>query len=167
MGCHTWFYRKIERTQEEAKVSCLRHLRKSRNLAWKIYRKPTSYYGINWAGGFNRDLDSYRINQLNYIKVLNRKIRMVENDLCKDAIWNHQDDEELAEYVKGKGLFIEDTGFHDEFRKHLYPEDKLFSLEETLDYIANPENQCTTYDWTETRLREFWSKYHDGMIEFG
>jgi hypothetical protein len=167
MGCHTWFYRKIERSQEEAKSNCLKGLRHSRNLAWKIYRRPTSYYGINWVGEFNAKVDLYKNKQLNYIKLLNRQIRMVENNLCKEAIWNHQYDKELTEYVKGKGLFIEDTKFHDEFRRHSYPEDKLFSLKETLDYINNPDNQCVTYDWTEKRLREFWYKYPEGMIEFG
>ena len=145
----------------------LERVQENRNLAWKIYRRPTSYYGINWVGEFNPDIDSYRLRQLNYIKALNRKIRMVENNLCKEAIWNHQDDTELTEYVKEKGLFIEDTEFHDVFRKYDYPDDKLFSFEETMLYINNPENECVTYDWTEKRLREFWCKYPEGMIEFG
>ena len=66
MGCHTWFYRKIERSQEEAKSNCLKGLRHSRNLAWKIYRRPTSYYGINWVGEFNAKVDLYKNKQLNY-----------------------------------------------------------------------------------------------------
>ena len=159
MGCHTWFYRKIERTQEEAKQSCLQNLKRSRNLAWKIYKNPTSYYGINW--------ETTKEEQLYYIKYLNRQIRMVSNNLCSRAVWDRQNDEDLTEYIEGKGLYIEDTGFHDVFRKYGYPDDKLFSLQETLNYINNPENACVTYDKTFERLNEFWNKYPDGMIEFG
>ena len=53
------------------------------------------------------------------------------------------------------------------FRKYGYPDDKLFSLKETLDYINNPLNKCITNDKTFEWLDEFWNKYPDGMIEFG
>ena len=159
MGCHTWFYRKIERTQEEAKQSCLRNLKISRNLNWKIYKNPTSYYGINW--------ETSKEKQLNYINCLNKQIRMVSNNLCSRAVWNKQNDTALTEYIEGKGLYIEDTGFHDVFRRHGYPDDKLFSLQETLDYINNPENNCIVYENTVERLEEFWNKYPEGMIMFG
>ena len=91
---------------------------------------------------------------------------MVENNFCQRAVWNHQNDNELTEYIEGKGFYVE-TGFHDMFRKYGYPEDRLFSLQETLDYINNPENNCTVYEESIKRLEEFWSKYPDGMIDFG
>ena len=53
------------------------------------------------------------------------------------------------------------------FRKYGYPQDKLFSLEETLAYINNPENECVINDNTFKWLEEFWAKYPDGMIDFG
>lgn len=158
MGCHTWFYRKIERTQKEAKESCLEYLKYSRNLGWKIYKNPNGYLGINWQIS--------KEEQLRYIHLLNRQIRMVSNNYCQKAVWNHQNDEDLVEYVDGKGLYIE-AGFHDVFRKYGYPDDKLFSLKETLEYINNPLNNCVTNDNTLKWLNEFWEKYPDGMIEFG
>lgn len=159
MGCHTWFYRKIERTQEEAKQNCLQYLKHSRNLGWKIYKNPNGYAGIDWQVS--------KEEQLRYIHLLNRQIRMVSNNLCQKAVWNKQNDKDLVEYFEGKGLYIEDTGFHDVFRKYGYPEDQLLSLEETLNYINNPLNECVIDDKTLDRLNEFWVKYPDGMIEFG
>ena len=158
MGCHTWFYRKIERTQEEAKQSCLRGLRKSEKLNLNILANR-NYNGLDWSDWTESELikcDSY----------LKRQIRMVENNFCQRAVWNHQNDENLTEYIDGKGFYME-TGFHDIFRKYGYPEDKLFSLQETLNYINNPENGCTVYEHTIERLKEFWNKYPDGMIDFG
>ena len=105
MGCHTWFYRKIERTQEEAKQSCLIKLKHERNLCWKIYKNPTSYLGIDW--------NTTKNEQLEYISKYNRKIKAVANNFYKRAVWNNQNDKEITIYIDGKGLFIEDTGFHD------------------------------------------------------
>ena len=92
---------------------------------------------------------------------------MVKNNLCQKTVWNNQNDKELTVYVEGKGLFIEDTGFHDVFRKYGYPDDKLFSLKESLDYINNTNNDCVIYEDTVQRLTEFWNKFKNGMIEFG
>jgi hypothetical protein len=56
---------------------------------------------------------------------------------------------------------------HDLFRKYGYPETKLFSLQETLDYINDPNNECQTFEYTESGLRKFWRYYPNGMISFG
>jgi len=158
MGCHTWFYRKKERNQKEAKQSCLRLLRKSEKLNLNILTDG-NYKGLDWSNWTESEL----IKHDSYLK---RQIRMVKNNFCQRAVWNHQDDKNLTEYIDGKGFYME-TGFHDTFRKYGYPEDKLFSLQETLDYINNPKNDCTIYENTIERLKEFWDKYPDGMIEFG
>lgn len=159
MGCHTWFYRKIERTQEEAKQSCINYLKHARNLGWKIYKNPKGYAGIDWKVN--------KTEQLRYIYLLNRQIRMVSNNLCQKAIWNYQNDEDLVEYFEGRGLYIEDTGFHDVFRKYGYPNDVLFSLEETLKYIDDVKNDCVLRENSKERLYEFWSKFPNGAISFG
>lgn len=88
---------------------------------------------------------------------------MVSNNLCQKAVWNYQDDEEITEFIDNKGLYIADTGFHDVFRKYDYPNDILFSLDESLEYI----NSCDVFEDTVGRLKEFWSKYPNGMINFG
>ena len=195
MGCHTWFYRKIERTQQEANESCIKGLKKSRRLSWKIFKNPTSYRGINWE----EDCGSTKESCLNSIKIINRKIKAIYNGYYQRAIWNHQQDEELTHYIDNKGLYIEDTGFYNVFRRGGYPEDRLFSYEETIKYLEDNDS-IITYGyfqrshrdipcinglcngekptWFEVDreprklealklLKEFWDKYPDGMIEFG
>ena len=159
MGCHTWFYRKIERTQEEAKENCLNGLKEAKELNLNIL-KDRFYNGIDWSEWSE---DTLRWDDA----VLERKIRMVENNLCQKAVWNYQSDEDLTEFVEDKGLYIEDTGFHDVFRKYGYPDDKLFSLDETLEYLNNPKNECVFDENSIIRLKEFWKKFPNGMIEFG
>ena len=159
MGCHTWFYRKIERTQKEAKESCLKELRKSEKLNLNILQ-DRNYNGLDWSEWEEVDL-------IKYDAILKRKIMMVENDLCGKAVWNHQNDKELTEFVEGKGLYIEDTGFHDLFIKYGYPDDRLFSLDETLDYLNDSKNKCVVYEDSLSRIKDFWEKFPNGMIEFG
>lgn len=160
MGCHTWFYRKIERTQEEARESCLKKLRYEEELNLNILQ-DRDYKGINW----NNWSDDMLLKRDAIIK---RHIKMVENNANLKAIWYHQYESLtiLTDYVEGKGLYFE-TEYHDTFRRYNYSDDKLFSLEETIAYIRNPTNECEFNDNTFTRLKEFWNKYPDGMIQFG
>lgn len=56
---------------------------------------------------------------------------------------------------------------HDLFRIGGYPDDKLLSLQQTMEFIElNKERISFGEDWEE-RLKEFWSKNPDGVIEFG
>lgn len=158
MGCHTWFYRKIERTQEEATIRCLKRLKRHRNLYWKIHKNP-NYLDIDW--------EISKADNLNRIRILNRQIKAISNGFYKKALWNRQDDKNLTKFIEGKGLYIEDTGYHDIFRKYGYPEDRLFSLEETLEYINNPINECDLRDSSIDRLTQFWQEYPEGIICFG
>ena len=158
MGCHTWFYRKLERTQQQAKESCLEGLRREKSLLKEFIVAIEN--DIDWSQERKESL-------IKAIAVLERKIRVVEKNLCQRAVWNNQSDNEMTMYVDGKGLFIECDDYRDLFRKYGYPDDMLFSLEETLEYINNPENYCFTNKDTLIELKEFWEKHPDGMICFG
>lgn len=195
MGCHTWFYRKIERTQEEANESCIREFKKLRNFHWKIFKNPTGYRRTDWTENYGQAKEE----SLKFIKVLNRQIKAIYNGHYQKAVWNHQGDKEITIYVEGKGLFIEDTGYHDAFRLGGYPDDQLFSLEETLKYLEE-KDELITYGyrarlnpeipmmnglvngeapvWYEVdreehkansieRLKKFWEEFPEGMIDFG
>lgn len=97
-----------------------------------------------------------------------RRIKMIETGLCKQAVMNKfcMYDGGLKEFYNGS-LYAEVDGYHDLFRKYGYPEDRLFSLEETLDYINDPKNECQTYDQTIEWLTKFWTENPEGMITFG
>ena len=195
MGCHTWHYRKVERTQEEANENCIKSLKKSRRLIWKIFGNPTGYGGINWE----ENCGSTKEDCLQRVKVINRQIKAILNGYCQRAVWNHQDDDEITIYIDGKGLYIEDTGYHDAFRLGGYLEDKLFSYEETMKYLEDKDSEIRYGStarlhpeipmvnglvngeppvWYEVdreerklqsheTLRKFWNEFPDGMIEFG
>lgn len=150
MDCHTRFYKKIERTQEEAKKSCITGLDHYLNYINDIVKKD--------------DLAKERFQQ--YAKVIKRQIRVVEKGLCQRAVWNHQYDKHLTKYVDKKGLY-KVTDYYDVFRRNSCPDDKLFSLEEALNYIDDPNNKCDIFPNTIEKLKEFWEKYPDGMIRFG
>lgn len=158
MGCHTWFYQRVERTQQEAKESCLNKLRYAEELNLNILQ-DRNYEGIDWSYWSDDML-------LKKDAVIKRHIRMVENDIYPEAVWHHQNDEKLTCYVEGKGLYM-NTKYHDLFRKYGYPDHRLYSLEETLEYLDNPTNECEFNDESIVRLKEFWNEYPDGMIQFG
>ena len=56
---------------------------------------------------------------------------------------------------------------HDLFRIGSYPGDKLLSLEQTLAFIDRYKDSMTFSENWEQRLKEFWSKNPNGVIEFG
>lgn len=61
-----------------------------------------------------------------------------------------------------------DCGVHDLFRYRVYDSEiVLKSLEETLEFIADKDNNCEVFDYTIKKLEEFWEKYPNGRIEFG
>ena len=76
---------------------------------------------------------------------------------------------EYSQEVLGDDKYTDIDTPHNIFRI-AYSDDKLFSLEQTMAFIANKEaNKEVIYfseNWEE-RLVEFWSKNPDGVIEFG
>jgi hypothetical protein len=56
---------------------------------------------------------------------------------------------------------------HNLFRIRNYPNDKLLSLEQTMEFIEKHKERISfSEDWEE-ELIKFWSKHPDGVIEFG
>lgn len=74
---------------------------------------------------------------------------------------------EYSEEIYGDDRYTSIDTPHNLFRVRNYPEDKLLSLKETLDFIEKNKDSVTfDYDW-EARLIAFWDKNPDGVIEFG
>lgn len=160
MGCHTWFYKKINPSYNEVKENVLTQLNKSLQFYNKIidgsldadlmeaYPEWTPEYGIKRK------------------QIIERQIQIVTKDLCKNAIYNrYTSNNNLTVYVNGS--LYEETDYHDLFRKYKYPEDHLYSLQETLDYIQKYKDEITIYEWTFTKLEQFWNQHPDGLIQFG
>ena len=155
MGCHTWFYKKSKRTIDEARKIFIDESKKNIKLREEVMLESDEY----WEGsGFTKEDSEI------WCKIVERQIQMVEKGLCDVAVYNKQPE---ISFITERGFFIEHGEYHDLFRKGGYPETKLYSLKETMDYINDPENHCTVFDFTNERLEEFWKECPDGSIEFG
>jgi hypothetical protein len=75
---------------------------------------------------------------------------------------------EYSDEVFGEDLYTDIDTPHDLFRIGKYCEDKLLSLEQTLQFIDSKKEQIYHFveDW-EINLKEFWDKNPNGVIEFG
>jgi hypothetical protein len=161
MGCHTWFYKKEERSIEEARQKLVEALNRVIE-AYTIDREsPESYYN-HFRNAYNKT--HAEMDWL--VKVIQRQIGMIEKGLCNVAVMRKQ--EGVCRYIPEKGLFVDIDGVHDVFRIGGYPDDTLFSLEETLKFIEDQGEKvyAKADNWQEL-LKYFWEKHPDGMIDFG
>lgn len=150
MGCHTWCYKRVNRSKEEAV---------SKYVA--LQEKKIGYVLdlILEEGVTSDDLEKE-------IQFYKDSIKDAENNvLCNDTIYSDQP-EGVYEYVNGQ-FYVNIDKCHNPFRTGGYPEINLFSLKETLEYIDDSDNGCETHDKTRTLLMEFWDENPDGMINFG
>ena len=166
MGCHTWFYKKIKGpTKQEAAVYVEAQLKKEIEFYDRL---------INDRGSFDEELletyhewtPEYGESRKSDMNVLISKIQ--SGFFTEDWIFEMYlaSKMSVSRYVPKRGWFISSDELpHDLFRIHNYPEDTLHSLSETLAFIK--EHGCTTYEWTDKKLKEFWVKHPDGMIDFG
>jgi len=174
MGCHTWFYKKLETPPNEV-----------------MYKEIKNYFdegiSFNYKLAYDRDSiepifkdveeytplfgEQYILQYVKEFGALEDKKEDTEWLMVKYASIVH-DDRSIGSviFLEGKGLFHEprDNGLpHDLFRVWNYPEDMLFSYEETIKYINDPKVKREIYDYTFDELKKFWDEYPDGMIRFG
>jgi len=160
MGCHTWFYKKIDVSYEEAK----RYVISSYEKEIELLNKWTVEHGLK------------------YKPIYERKLQLVKSDRCKVAVCNRYEHVDgVTYYVKDKGFFVSSDELPSNlFRIGNYPEDKLFSLDETLKFIEDNKDKVyftsTIFDKRDVdllkqeaiiKLESFWNEYPDGMINFG
>jgi len=206
MGCHTWLHTKskYQPTFEEIK-----------ELVVKTFESEIDYLKRHIEGRLDEDkvwlFESQTILQSEWkLEIYKRKLQIINKNLCKVAVCNYYSyyvgtDEFGRSYHYETSNFTLYTGlsgsnktpveewYHDTFRIGGYPEDKLFSLQETLDFIERNEKKirfghiaCINADekdynkrkWKEINrkkskqkcmeiLKEFWTKHPDGLIYFG
>lgn len=166
MGCHTWFFKKIDTPPyKEMKKFVVDTYKRSVSDLTRWIDNPTDAEYLEMVSVYT----DWTIEAINKWRDADaRRVRMIEAGLCKQAVMNKfcMYSDGLKEFYNGN-LYDDVDGYHDLFRKYGYPEDRLFSLEETLEYINDPKNECQTYDKTVERLTKFWTENPDGMITFG
>jgi len=148
MGCHTWFYEKVNKSEEELK-KCLSNV-----------------------------LDDYIISEndteiveeigLLYVKLANIKILRIIRLLNNNTIKYNNLITHVSEYcdglylIKNKILYKE-INFFDLFRTG-YSDKILLSLGETLQFIK--DSDIVIEDKNLILLKQFWIKHPNGVIDF-
>jgi hypothetical protein len=187
MGCHTWLYRKIEdppyKEVQEFVIAFLRneielirgfHQRSLDNQLTEEDKEMLEHYP-EWITE----------KHVNHTNIYERQIQMIEKDLHKSATckryadWKPGIESKSMFYIEGKG-FYESLEYCDIFRKHDFPDDILFSYEDTISYVRDPKNGCIVYDEMHNigngkqvhfdsyvAILDFWTENPDGMIRFG
>ena len=163
MGCHTWYSKRVERSEEEARNFAIENILEQIESAKDGQRNPEENHP---------DID-----YVHWQKWAERVLRMLRNGLLTGAMWRLQPERPSA-YVNGKYWVVIDE-FHDGFRTD-YNDTWLFSLEETLKYIEDNDEHIYYNDvWNDKtakqilkekklkRVFEFWEKYPNGSIHFG
>lgn len=180
MGCHTWFYKKIEVTEKEVKENVTDYLKGEIDFYDKLINRREEIDADileaypEWTVEFGQK----------YKPILERQLRMIEKGLCRVAMYNKykiSDYNNIHYFDKDKCTMYVSTDSlpHDTFRVTGYPEDRLYSLEDTLNFLETNNNiyyrQYINESKSEEelkeiaieRLKEFWKQHPDGMIKFG
>lgn len=189
MGCHTWFYKKIEVSYEQARTNYLTQIERELAFSERMIKGEIDADLLEaypeWTPEYGERLKA----------IFLRHKRLVEGRYCQVATMDkYSRGFEVIRYIPEKGMFLAcDSLPHDVFRVYKYPKDKLFSWEETLKFLCNPEKNChmgglkhegikeyiDTYPlyanldryaditFSYNTLKRFWDENPDGMISFG
>lgn len=163
MGCHTWFYKRVTIPFEEVKKSVILSLEQRIETGRMIKERE----GVFADEDLLEDTPEWTPEHGQWVMdVAKRQIRVINKGYCELAVRKKyiHDGDLTTHYIEGEDYYA-DAGYHDLFRMHGYPLHQLFSLKETLDYIE--KHKCTTYEWTNEKLKAFWDEHPDGMIRFG
>lgn len=145
MGCHTWCYKRASISDEEIIAIARKKVDEQLSKTEEEIKADNEKYSAKCS------YDEWQQMAREHEKLI------IEKD------WEAVMDNLLIDYEYRNGVFYEDAEFHDIFRVGNYPDDELFSLEQTTDYLAKTQH----YDLDKPYLEEFWNKYPDGMIRFG
>jgi hypothetical protein len=165
MGCHTWFYKKVE---DNISYDDIRDV---------VYNDYLDVVNIN-KGLLSGDIDDYikemysdisvdHIN--NSLLIAERMCRMIQNNFCKVAVCKRfRYKNNLTDFTNNSFYYTNDKLPHDLFRIGGYPEDILFSLEDTYKFIESNKDKIyfNIVVW-EDKIKTFWKDNPNGMIKFG
>lgn len=152
MGCHTWCYIPENITEEQVRESAQKYLN-FWILRWKMHLNNKDY----------RFFTKEEIIKL--VATYERFMIFFDKRLfkIKTLYENFQLGDELRRYRDNKFYIEEDT--HDIFRVGNYPEDILYSVEETLEFCKTRDKELTTEEYK--KVDDFFTKYPEGIILFG
>lgn len=162
MGCHTWFNKRVNISYDEIKQKYIDSLKENLDFCDRLLHNRDSL-DPDLLDAYPEWDEKYAIDEIEMSK---QTIIEVENDKMSIEDIISRSPQSLICF-NGIIYTWKDVEYHDVFRKYGYPEDVLFSMEETIEYIMEPKNKCLLYTDTMKRLIEFWTEYPDGCITFG
>lgn len=165
MGCHTWFKTESKYSLDEIRTLWCNKFEEWIER-WRSYVDNPNHE-VRVKNGIFSD---YTQEQFEYFfKVYERQLRLVKKGIIKQDYLIHHSlaTDEGDDYEICNGVLYVDTQNlpHDIFRIGGYPNDKLFSLDETLQFCEK-KNISLSEDQI-NRLTKFWAENPIGMIEFG
>lgn len=183
MGCHTWFYKKIEpQPTRDDKISAFVKRRKNfRDKCVKAlenkgfqYQDEKSWYPfyselevlerINLIDWQLENVDHYDDYKFDVDTLTDEQNLTKEQELYCD-VESYGYNAFSTNTTEHKGIYYEEVDhYFDAFRFHDYGR-VLESKSETYKLLEN-EN-CKKWDDTYNLIDEFWQKYPDGIIELG
>jgi preprotein translocase subunit SecB len=152
MGCHTWFYTKVENINYTEKEII------------DIYVKQLEFELNNLHDFYDSD-EQIKFKE----RVLNKQIQKVKDGKVNCAVFErvilNYNDEELY-YYRNIGWYIDNEKYHDVFRIGNYPSDILTSFEQTMDFINKNKNKINFSTNYKEKLKQYWIENPNGLIEF-
>lgn len=179
MGCHTWHWKRLDVTNEQAHRLAREAVEKMRTktrdfLVKQLARGDESCSLEEWDAYCEQS--SQAVEAGDWPQVAELATSVLPGNCREHRGVFYQD------ISRRYGQPAEEYAEHDSFRVGHYPNKRLFSLKQTLKYIQalkrtgcyvgiwqdnDPVAYHEPYPGTHKRLREFWSRYPDGMITFG
>lgn len=184
MGCHTWFYKRLENqpTREEKIRSCVEHDERFRtqiNDALKnggfVYRTEKTWYPFESEEKAREHVDllDWRIANASHYEDFKADYDAIDWN-SGEALTREQElyaavedytPLEFGDVVCHKGVYYENVPeYGDVFRYYEYG--KVLESKEAMYELLENEG-CWKDDRTYKRVGEFWEKYPDGIIELG
>ena len=152
MGCHTWFYTKIENINYTEKEII------------DIFVKQLEFELNNLHDFYDSD-EQIKFKE----QVLNKQIQKVKDGKVNCAVFErvilNYNDKELY-YYRNIGWYIDNEKYHDVFRIGNYPKDILTSFKQTMDFINKNKNKINLSTNYEEKLKQYWDENPNGLIEF-
>jgi len=155
MGCHTWFYKKVDYNIpiEKAREKFIDNLNLSKEFIPEncITEDDLKF----WENLHDRQIEKVKKGKAD-CAVLERLILFFEN-------------KELY-FIRNLGWFVDHDAYHDVFRIGGYPKDILTSYDETIKFINDNKTKINfnkSFEETLDILKEYWYTNPNGVIDFG
>lgn len=171
MGCHTWFYKKMpnQPSYQECKDMAIKYCTANIQECYDyINGKITDEDMINiWKQYDPLEILTECQDELN--QVFNDNRQTIDNLVAHIMFLNNTERNVIRCH---KGIFYISSNDlpHDVFRTWGYPEDVLESYQDFENFIVTNEYRLEQFDSleeTKQKMKQFWEKFPDGIVDFG